>query len=483
MLFSPTPAKSLAFYATPFGQRDLISYTFLILYFYFNYFFVIPRLYFTRRFWAFAAVSLACFLLVVWLPGVFIPRSDFRSFRSFDQTRVVMHDKMNTRQTNAGSDSLEEYLDDLAAGDTTSPDAKHNDHRPGDFNGGQANGDHKPRDFHGDHQPGGPGNDRAHNAPPPGGDNDGHSPQGPPTGPQRDGANAPGQMPRHDDAQGSSSHDHPPGAAPGLAPGAAQGQAPFPSQNQMDGGKFNQSPFDHPPHDNAFPFTLPLFGEISHTIFLFLMVLFFSIMIKVINRLKQTEEQRLYAELSNLKAQINPHFLFNALNSIYSLSLEKSDLAPDAIIRLSGMMRYVIYEAGKEWVPMDSEITYVRDYIALQKTRFGHSVDLTFTVTGNAQGRHIAPLVLIPFVENAFKHGVNPEENSIIRIEITIEESQLSLRVFNHKVHVQRYDANGGGIGLDNTRKRLDIIYPGQHTLYIKETPTDYTVLLILSRL
>lgn len=370
LLFSPTPSRSFSFFTSPFGLRDLIAYTLLIVYFYFNYFLLIPRLYFQRKFWTFGAITLGCFILVVWVPILIIHQlytfPDWQNkFPSRDTTHTVANANVPTHNNDTSS----------------TPDTR---------------------------------------------------PQFAPRGP----GYWPGNGPHH----------------------------PWPD-NRDDVRKYF------------------IFGEIGHSIFLFIAVLLFSLIIRIVNRWKQTEKQRLLAELSNLKAQINPHFLFNALNSIYALSLEKSDQAPNAVIRLSGMMRYVIYEAGKEWVPLEMEMNYLRDYIALQQMRFGHSVSLTFTVTGSAQGKHIAPLILIPFVENAFKHGVNPEEDSIIRIAVTIEENALSLQVFNHKVHVKHYEANGGGIGLDNTRKRLHIIYPGQHELSIADAETDYTVLLILQRL
>ncbi|SEW15437.1 Histidine kinase [Chitinophaga sp. YR573] len=220
--------------------------------------------------------------------------------------------------------------------------------------------------------------------------------------------------------------------------------------------------------------------DVGHQVFLFLAVFFFSLILKISNRWRQSEKEKLNAELSYLKAQINPHFLFNTLNSIYSLAIDKSDQTPAAIVKLSGMMRYVISDSGHHLVSLSKEIDYINNYIALQKIRFGNAVPLSFRVSGVYVGEQIAPLILISFVENAFKHGVNAAEDSDIRIEINITLHQLHFTAFNNKVTVQEMPEDKGGLGIVNTRKRLELLYPGRHTLEIIDDPNYFSVSLLL---
>jgi LytS/YehU family sensor histidine kinase len=220
--------------------------------------------------------------------------------------------------------------------------------------------------------------------------------------------------------------------------------------------------------------------DVSHQVFLFLAVFFFSLILRISNRWRQSEREKLNAELSYLKAQINPHFLFNTLNSIYSLAIEKSDQTPAAIVKLSGMMRYVISDAGHHLVSLSKEIEYLHNYIELQKVRFGNAVSLSFKVTGVYAGEQIAPLILISFVENAFKHGINAAEDSDIRIEINITSHQLHFTSFNNKVTIQKMPEDRGGLGIDNTKKRLELLYPGRHTLEITDDPLYFSVSLLL---
>ena len=170
---------------------------------------------------------------------------------------------------------------------------------------------------------------------------------------------------------------------------------------------FGHGPGGHGPGGNHPPHRFGAF-DLFHNLFLFLVVLFISLTLKINSRLKQTEKEKVTAELSLLKAQINPHFLFNTLNSIYSLAIDNSDYTATAIVKLSGMMRYIISEAGHDYVSLDKELAYISDYIELQQVRFDNTFKLSYSVKGGAAGKKIAPLILLPFVENAFKHGVNP---------------------------------------------------------------------------
>jgi len=222
------------------------------------------------------------------------------------------------------------------------------------------------------------------------------------------------------------------------------------------------------------------FRDFSQHLFLFLVVLFFALLLKIRDRLHRAEEEKLHSELAYLKAQINPHFLFNILNSIYALALERSDQTAGAVVKLSSMMRYVLLEAGRDRVPLEQEIAYLTDYTSLQQTRFEDALHLDFSVTGLPEGKTLAPLLLIPFVENAFKHGVNPEQPSCIQIRIDIGESELRLHVANKKVVAQTLPATPAGLGISNTRQRLGILYPGRHTLSITNGADDFDVLLTL---
>jgi histidine kinase len=220
------------------------------------------------------------------------------------------------------------------------------------------------------------------------------------------------------------------------------------------------------------------FFEIFQHLLLFLVVFFFSLMIRISNRWKQTEKEKLNAEVSFLKAQINPHFLFNTLNSIYALAIEKDDKTADAVVQLSELMRYIIRDANDEMVALQKEINYISNYIALQKTRLGDTVIINYHVQGNTAGLQIAPLILISFIENAFKHGVNPDKNSIIEISIAVLENNLRLYIFNRKTSSLKEQQ---GIGLQNSTDRLNLLYPSKHELVIDNKEESYTVHLLIT--
>ena len=234
------------------------------------------------------------------------------------------------------------------------------------------------------------------------------------------------------------------------------------------------------PRPSHRPRTPNLFRDLAQHLFLFLFALFLALLLKIRNRLKQTEAEKLHAELAYLKAQVNPHFLFNTLNSIYSLALEKSDRTPDAIVKLSSLMRYVLLEASREKVPLEQELTYLSDYIQLQQTRFEGSSLVSFSISGQPEGKSIAPLLLIPFIENAFKHGVNPEEPSAILIRIDIVDDQLILLVTNKKLASPQPTPIPSGLGIQNTRLRLQLLYPARFTLNIDDGTKDFSVSLTL---
>ena len=232
----------------------------------------------------------------------------------------------------------------------------------------------------------------------------------------------------------------------------------------------------HPGSDGSrFLFT------IGHNLIYFLAVVFFSLMVKMNSRWKKAEKERLKAELSYFKAQINPHFLFNTLNTIYSLAIQKADNTPEAVVKLSGMMRYVISDASNDFVALEKEISYISDYIELQKIRFGETVSIDFKTDEITSGPQVAPLILIPFIENAFKFGVNPEKDSFIGINIRLSGQELHMKVFNKKVG--NFSNNGpvSGLGISNARHRLELLYPEKYRLAIDDKETDYTVDLYIN--
>lgn len=195
-------------------------------------------------------------------------------------------------------------------------------------------------------------------------------------------------------------------------------------------------------------------------------------------RWRLAETAKAQAELAYLKAQINPHFLFNTLNSIYYLTLQRSEGAPIAVEKLSAIMRYVIDEGDHDWVPLDREVGYLRDYIALQKLRFTDNVRIHLDVTGDLAGKHIAPLLLVSFVENAFKHGISMEEDSPIGITLAVSSDHIRFTVRNRKFGGYAGSPPEPGIGMENTRRRLALAYPGRHRLEVKETVAEYVVQL-----
>lgn len=238
------------------------------------------------------------------------------------------------------------------------------------------------------------------------------------------------------------------------------------------------SHFMRPPEFRAMPVTLfKLFGP-QHNLFMFINVYALSFALSLYRRWRKVREQQLDTEVAFLKAQINPHFLFNTLNSIYSLTLTKSDHAPDAVIRLSSLMRYSVTDAERDEVPLKKELQYIKDYIALQQLRITDNVIIRTTIDVEDDGLHITPFMLTPFVENAFKYGVNPEEDCLIDISITVEERTLKMTVENSKVYVERDVYSVSGVGINNTRKRLKYSYPGKHELKINDEDDRFCVSL-----
>jgi sensor histidine kinase YesM len=190
----------------------------------------------------------------------------------------------------------------------------------------------------------------------------------------------------------------------------------------------------------------------------------------------QIEQEKIKAELELLKAQLHPHFLFNTLNNLYTLVLEKSEKAPDMLMRLSAMLSYVLYECREPLVPLISEMKACQDYIALEKERYGERLDVSVNFTGDIDGTMIAPLLFQPFIENAFKHGAAEQIGKIwMAIELSVQKQQLFFRVIN-SIDPNHPPNAGGGIGIANVRRRLELLYAGMGVLTAEAAEDMYIV-------
>jgi sensor histidine kinase YesM len=181
------------------------------------------------------------------------------------------------------------------------------------------------------------------------------------------------------------------------------------------------------------------------------------------------EKEKLETELTFLKSQIHPHFLFNTLNNLYALTIEKSDKAPDVVVQLSSLLGYTLYSGRKSTVELQEEVKQLHDYIELEKLRYGKGLKVSFNVSDQIDGFHIAPLMLLPFVENSFKHGAGSEiESPFIDLLVNVKDSMLEFRIRNSYTREDDVKAdNKAGIGLKNVKRRLELLYPQKHFLEI----------------
>jgi LytS/YehU family sensor histidine kinase len=205
--------------------------------------------------------------------------------------------------------------------------------------------------------------------------------------------------------------------------------------------------------------------------------------IDVENSAVELENQRLSAELSFLKSQVNPHFLFNTLNNIYALSVNNDPVAAESILKLSQLLRYLLQEAQNETVSINKEIEHLRQYIDLQKLRLTKKVTVNFEMAFDSSGLSIAPLLLLPFVENAFKYGVSAHDASKIDIKLSFKSSVFEFIVNNTLNSGASVDIESTGIGVENVRKRLELSYPGNFELNIKSNTVSHSVYLKITGL
>lgn len=198
-------------------------------------------------------------------------------------------------------------------------------------------------------------------------------------------------------------------------------------------------------------------------------------------RLQEIETEKNKAELKALQAQINPHFLFNSLNSIYALARKQSAEVPQKVIQLSDLMRHIIYETDLDFIPLEKEIEMLRNYIDLQNLRTQDWQQIQFKVEGNTAQKKIAPMLILPFVENSFKHGVKGGAKQVfVNIRLQVEDTFLHLEIENSKPASLEGVSGPHGIGIENVRKRLQLIYPGRHSLKITEEESTFNVKLSL---
>ncbi|WDF80603.1 sensor histidine kinase [Mucilaginibacter sp. KACC 22773] len=217
-------------------------------------------------------------------------------------------------------------------------------------------------------------------------------------------------------------------------------------------------------------------------LFIFIIVIGLGIAMSTVQKWQLTEQmviraeaEKTHAELSFLKAQINPHFLFNTLNNIYALSVTDSEHTSESIMKLSNIMRYVTDEVTEDFVLLQSEIDCINDYIDLQKLRLGKKTKLDFNFYGDMAQKKVPPLVLMTFIENVFKYGVSKHEASVISINIKVTEDKI-LFTCENTIFDNRPASSRKGIGITNTRQRLQHIYPGRHRLNISQEAAMFRV-------
>jgi two-component system, LytTR family, sensor kinase len=196
--------------------------------------------------------------------------------------------------------------------------------------------------------------------------------------------------------------------------------------------------------------------------------------------LQKITVEKLNAEVDFLRAQINPHFLFNILNNLYALTLKKSEQAPDVVLKLSDMMEYMLYDSTAEKVLLEKEVTYLHHYLELERLRFRGEAAIHLHVNGAMNGQEIAPLLLLPLVENAAKHGLRTQsKNGWLTVNIGLHQSTLTVVVENANPPAAVHKSKGG-IGLSNLRKRLELLYPSRHCLELEDKKDSFLARLVI---
>lgn len=197
----------------------------------------------------------------------------------------------------------------------------------------------------------------------------------------------------------------------------------------------------------------------------------------------QEQQDKITAELQLLKAQAHPHFLFNTLNNIYSFSLDKSLKTPGLILKLSSLLSYMIYDCKAEQVPLEKELEIMKNYIDLEKERYGNRIEISWIVEGDVRNKFISPLLMLPFLENAFKHGASEQlEKPWLVLDIFVMNDVLKCEIINSKneIALPGNDNDCKGIGINNVKKRLEYLYPGKHELTINDKGDSFAIFLIV---
>lgn len=195
--------------------------------------------------------------------------------------------------------------------------------------------------------------------------------------------------------------------------------------------------------------------------------------------LMQAQQEKLTAQMQLLKAQLHPHFLFNTLNNIYSFALERSSKTPGMILQLSSLLSYMLYECKRDEVLLSKEVEIMKAYIDLEKERYGDKIDISVNIEGNIADRYITPLLMLPFLENAFKHGTSEQlDRPWMSVDIAVKGHTLHCKVVNSKNEFVSFHENG--VGIANVKKRLELLYPGQYDLKLADEGDFFVVDLLL---
>ena len=226
--------------------------------------------------------------------------------------------------------------------------------------------------------------------------------------------------------------------------------------------------------------------EALKSIFSFLMICGIAVSIKLLkkwyvehDRNQKMEKEKAVMELEMLKAQVHPHFLFNTLNNIYSFSLDRSPKTPELILKLSSLLSYMLYDCKAEEVRLEKEVEIMKDYIDLEKERYGNTIEISWTVEGAIRDNFISPLLMLPFLENAFKHGASEQiEKPWMGVDISVANNILKFKIANSKNEYISHSNNG--IGINNVKKRLEFLYPGKHELKINDEGDFFAVSLMV---
>ncbi|MBS7564278.1 histidine kinase [Mucilaginibacter sp. Bleaf8] len=214
------------------------------------------------------------------------------------------------------------------------------------------------------------------------------------------------------------------------------------------------------------------------------MIIWVAVVIKMFKLWYERKQAALQAELNALKGQIHPHFLFNTLNNLYALTLTNSSKASQVVLGLSDLLRYMLYECNTEQVNLQKEVLMLQQYVSLEKLRYEERLDLNFYIRGDLQNKQIAPLIMLTFIENAFKHGASDTVGEAwVSIDLHVEGTRLKMKVSNSKPENAAAAAqkHHGHIGMQNVRKRLDLLYPSAHQLKVLDDEDAFLVVLELT--